>query len=315
LINSKNERVDHISVIVPDEVYRFAFPARIIVESACYWTESKLQSLGIIIKEENDISGLLSEFTFLASEWPSGIEKECRDLLESFSVLEDSFVHSFVTSTMPEDVLKDQIPLIKSVLVVKKYPHIESAVDLMVVFLLNHCGFYGNRLFAFPQFPFKILFGDKTAEAKPDFTIFDLQSYYRIAVVEDKSQYNPTADVNVEAQLIAEAIAMAQANTAKDESNPTKKQKVMEDVVLGIRVRGTLISFYVIPVTDPVLEALRTRTSVSGFSTEVKKTKYFDLIRLEERKEILKVLCCYRKIAEERGVTCSRRKSLAKKKN
>ena len=45
---------------------------------------------------------------------------------------------------------------------------------------------------------------------------------------------------------MAEAIAMTQANTEKDEANPTKKQKIAADVVLGIRVRGPVCSFYVV---------------------------------------------------------------------
>jgi len=71
---------------------------------------------------------------------------------------------------------------------------------------------------------------------------------------------------------VAEAIAMTQANTEKDEANPTKKQKIAADVVLGIRVRGTLFSFYVIPISETIiLEAIRTRTSVIGATTTVKK--------------------------------------------
>lgn len=311
-VNKDNRHVDNISSIVPGQVYRFALPSEITVESAFQWTEAKLQSLGIEFTELNNILQLSNVLTFDDEDWVRKINEESDICLASLSALDDEFTRSFLADKMSENVLTSLSPLIKSVLTVKKHPYVASYVDLMITFLLNHCGFYGNSLFAFPHFPFKIFFGKMTADAKSDFTIFDLlKSYYRIAVVLDKVQDDPNIEVNVEANLIAEAIAMAQANEAIDkkvESNTTKKQKIVEDIVLGIRVRDTRISFYVIPITDAILDALRTCTSSLVSSTQVRRTIFFDLIYPPERKEIFKFLCCYRMIAEQRGV-CTRKKS------
>ena len=59
------------------------------------------------------------------------------------------------------------------------------------------------------------------ADAKSDSTILDLKTYYRVAVVEDKAQWNSTKDVDVEAQLITEVISMAQA-TEKSPGSTTR---------------------------------------------------------------------------------------------
>ncbi len=211
---------------------------------------------------------------------------------------------------MTDEELTKLSPLLKSILMATKYTRIEAAVDSMVSNLLIHCGFSSERLYAFARFPFKIYFGNSTADAIPDFTIFDLKSYYRMAVVEDKSSDN--LDASVEAQLIAEAIAMAQANVlnCNDEegeeriTTPRKRSKIHDglDSVLGIMVRGTRFNFYVIPISHTILEGMRTCRSVQD-STIVCRRYNLDLIVEAERLEILKLLCSFRKVIEIKGIS------------
>lgn len=302
LTNAKHERVIVVGAIDCKETYFFSMPRTILVESASYWKSQKLQLLGMEIVPENDFLSTLSEHFFSTSSIPP-------DALTTISAESDSLLNSlnhvdYKTKLDDETVvIEDLTTLEKALLVMQKYPEVEAAVDLMITFLLELCGFYKKRLFAFPQFPFKIQFGDVTADAKPDFTIFDLRTYYRIAVIEDKCELSESLNLDVEAQLMAEAIAMAQANRAKSkkDNNSPKRQAVdQETTVLGIKVRGKLFTFYLIPVTGSVLHAMDSRLATTA-RTVVKKSNTLDLLIKDDRKTIIQLLLFYRLIAEVTG--------------
>eukprot|EP01033_Poteriospumella_lacustris_P007218 gene7218-5194_t len=196
-------------------------------------------------------------------------------------------------------------PVEKALFIMRKYPAIASAVDLMVVFLLQLCGFYSERLFAFPQFPLELRFGGFAADATPDFTIFDSHSICRIAVVKDKC----IEEMDAEAQLMAEAIAMAQANreTSRERpGHPSKKQAVGPDKVLGVTIRGSLFTFYVIPVTNAILDPMTVRKSTI-VQTAVTKSRSFDLCDEMGSGEIVLHLLLFREIAAWAGRASDRR--------
>lgn len=292
LYDCDNQRVVSRAV-VPGSAYSFALPQEIAVESASAWKSDKLHHLGILFQDDDDFLSLLSGI--FSDAFPLGsisqLAKEREKLMASLENVSK-------LTTVDEVSLK---PVEKALFVMAKYPGVESAVDLMIVFLLQLCGFYNEQLFAFPQFPFKIHFGDITADAKPDFTIFDLKTFYRIAVIEDKSDVNIASDSNVEAQLMAEAIAMTQANRVKSrDGHPSKKQAVGPDKVLGIKIRGSVFTFYVIPVTNAILDAMTVRTSTT-LRTTVMKSRSFDLCDEIGSREIVLHLLLFREIAAWTG--------------
>jgi hypothetical protein len=60
-----------------------------------------------------------------------------------------------------------------------------------MTFLFDALGYYSDRLFVFPEFKHKIVFGNSDKnnikeEAKPDFTIMDAFSYLGMVVVKIK---------------------------------------------------------------------------------------------------------------------------------
>jgi len=85
-------------------------------------------------------------------------------------------------------------------------------------------GYFNDWLFAFPQLDVALDFGDVVRQAKADFTVLDITSYYRMAIIEDKRQENET--LNSEPQLIAEAIAIHQQNMMT--TNEIRKRKRTE---------------------------------------------------------------------------------------
>jgi hypothetical protein len=103
--------------------------------------------------------------------------------------------------------------------------------------------------------------GKEKRFAQPDFCIYDIVSFYHMAVAEDNSQKK--AQPNSEPQLIAEAIAMHQNNLDIADKRPEKKQKTggeePSNEILGMRVSRYPFFFYKIPVSKPMLDVMRTR--------------------------------------------------------
>jgi hypothetical protein len=125
----------------------------------------------------------------------------------------------------------------------------------------------------------KLMYGGPSGTAKeaiPDFIVLDVVSFLRMAVVEDK-RFNDEMK-NSEPQLIAELIALFQANAgdkAKNSGvNVAKKVKKEEDEkaapIIGVRVNGLSFWFYLIENPDNLLLAMDTCLSASE-KTTIKK--------------------------------------------
>ena len=159
-----------------------------------------------------------------------------------------------------------------------------------------------------PQLPHRINFGGDYREAIPDFTVLDIFSFYRMAVIEDKSQDSPVKDSTTEAQLIAEAIAIHQSNSNKKRDVFGEKKYYDEMPILGVRVKGTLFTFYIIPVSASIISAIMDKRATSK-CTVVKKTERLDFRVPEDRNKIITILDAYHKIVTELGTTSLRRDS------
>jgi hypothetical protein len=302
LYDCNNTRAVAIEVVFPNAAYTFALPQEIMVESASEWNANKICQLGIFYRYVDDFLTPLASETF-SDAFPLGLFSQ---LVNEREALMASLAKVSKLRTVDVASLK---PVEKALFIMRKHPAIASAVDLMVVFLLQLCGFYSERLFAFPKFPLELRFGDFSADATPDFAVFDSHSFCRIAVVQDKC----IEEMDAEAQLMAEAIAMAQANRAKTregqgqgQGHLTKQQAVGPDNVLGITIRGSLFTFYLIPVTNAILDAMTVRTSTI-VQTAVTKSESFDLCDEMGSGEIVLHLLLFREIAAWAGRVSDRR--------
>jgi len=222
-----------------------------------------------------------------------------------------------------------QSPLVKATYLCGKYSDHESIVDSFVHHLLHRLGFNDDWLYAFPQLSLPLRYGTtSTTVAKADFAILHVLSFYRMAVVEDKRVGSDT--VNSEPQLIAEAIAMSQANkvesrkrirSASGESSISKSghssssghsspssstgSAALDDTLFGVRVNGLKFYFYSIPVSDAVLTAMsNSRTSAAPtivYRLMNKNAVCLDWAVKEQRVIIIEVLDAVRSYLSEEG--------------
>ena len=127
---------------------------------------------------------------------------------------------------------------------VQDYSGNESAVHCFVHLLLNRLGFFSDWLFVFPQLRLKLKYGTATVkDAIPDFTVMDVVSFLRMAVMEDKRFDGLSLDS--EPQWIAELIAMAQTNSEDGAKNAAESKGVtVPHNIIGVRVNGLRFWLY-----------------------------------------------------------------------
>ena len=110
--------------------------------------------------------------------------------------------------------------------------------------LLNRLCFFSDWLFVFPQLRLKLKNGTATVkDAIPDFTVMDVGSFLRMAVMEDKRFDGLSLDS--EPQWIAELIAMAQANSEDGAKNAAESKGVtVPHNIIGVCVNGLRFRLY-----------------------------------------------------------------------
>ena len=290
----------------PSKILRFLLPQRISPACASSWTNSYLSMLAIHFNVVTSLSQLLSE------QYIPNVSPKAERLKLELASLNIDLVRAVSSGDIAAVEIVQDDSLMKAVCMSFKYRKLESAVDLFVVFLLQRLGFYERRLFAFPQLSHKIVFGDVRKDAIPDFTVLDVCSFYRMAVIEDKSSANNSPECNTEAQLMAEAIAICQANLmiSKTQQHLLEKETLSNpvDTLLGIRIKGTVFTFYVIPITLQILSAIFTLKPTTTESV-VNKIGPFDFQFLEDRNQIIDILDTFRYVAETKGQNSTTRNS------
>ena len=192
----------------------------------------------------------------------------------------------------------------------QKYGDHESAVDCFVQLLLYRLGYYSKWLNVFPQLRLKLIYGGGIVkDAIPDFTVVDVVSFLRMAVMEDKKRYSDSF-ANSEPQLIAELIALSQANAADE----AVQKRLPQQPVIGVCVCGMRFWFYCIDNPDCLLSAMATNTAAIQ-STLVRKLgedrNGLEFLVLEERKIIIKTLDTIANSFRKQGLTAERRQSHA----
>ena len=287
-------------------------------ESACYWDDGQLSGLSIDFQDIQNKEDFLNGFTVFP------ISKIALDFILSLEGFDSSIIGEFVQykEKKNENITRfDSLKINKIIKVLclsSKYPNTESLVNLFMTFLFDALGYYSDRLFAFPEFKHKIVFGNSDKinikEAKPDFTIMDVFSYLRMVVVEDKSEENPDGETKVEAQLIAEAIAIYQANQSIDRSSLKRKNLDSDNdndnnnSVFGVKVKGLTLQFFVIPISNQIISAMNTLIP-SEQKTYVKKYGPFNFKIKSDRYTIIEMLDCFRQIVVVQGEKSIRRNS------
>jgi ribosomal protein L11 len=129
-------------------------------------------------------------------------------------------------------------------------------------------------------------------------------------------------EFNVEAQLVAEAIAIYQSNIRRtiipqkgsEEVNINERVKEFNEkteltiddsfpanIIYGIKVRGLIFTFYMIPITQSIINSLSACKS-SVETTVVIKTNDLNFEYQSQRRTIILILDHFRKIAEELGI-------------
>ena len=130
-------------------------------------------------------------------------------------------------------------------------------------------------------------------------------TYYYHFLVEDKSDASPLSDSNVEAQLLAEIIAIYQsnkdapsiynnrkeisslnANTIVSQTINNNESMEILDTIFGVKVKGSNFTFYAIPITKSILNALATCTA-TYHTTQARRYGPFNFKIVDDRRAII----------------------------
>jgi hypothetical protein len=285
--------IDYDSVKSGDTLL-FRLPEKILKHSASEWNDFDLDVLKVEFEDVSfeDFNKLITLKSPLNSTAPTSDHKpnpsktSSNDLLQSLQFVDQNFQESFAnikhdeTSNTSNDhgVVQFQHPLAKALFMVLKYNHLESTVDGFVFLLLFYLGYFEEWLYVFPQYEMVLKYGeDVKNKSKPDFTILDVLSFFRIAVIEDKRELNSDR-INSEPQLIAELIALAQKNfeTAKNKRKFGESDSDRDDYLIGIRVNGLKFFFYYFEMTNDLFDAMTTLSAPIN-QTRVKRFGALDL--------------------------------------
>lgn len=276
LTNARGQVVMGVPTIGSSEVYWFNIPQNVIPECASHWSDAKLQQLRIEFDDVTDYSELFKQFSGFNGLKES--EDCCALKLEHHGLTEkmvDDFRRRDANAPLVE--LEKEDSLVLAILMAGKYRSVEALIDLFVCFLLRRLGFYKGYMFAFPQLRHSIHFGAESCDAIPAFTITDIRSFHRAFIFEEKKDFNSRYDTSLEAEVIAEAIAVYQSRfgpmmssvvpstyttAASSELSSSAAATSLgleaDNVILGVKVQRTFFTFYSIPISDQILTALET---------------------------------------------------------
>jgi hypothetical protein len=202
-----------------------------------------------------------------------------------------------------------------------KYTHIEAAVDSFVLRLLVALGYETGMLVCFPQLRLDLRFGETLRDSIADYTIFDVLSFFRMVVMEDKNVNE--VKKNSVPQMIGQAVAAHATNkpkadqdgpasksartTAKPESEPTDNIPI-----LGVRVNGNYFFFYAITISEDIEAALDSCT-VAKKSTALYRLgdeNGLNFMNANDRKVIVRVLSLMLDQIKAMGATAERQFSI-----
>jgi len=229
LYTREQVEVKDAATLIDHELYFFKDEATLDAKCGSQWTFKQLTELKVRFTIVNETE-LFPHHTVAVSAKATKMIEELQGLnYGSFNMY-----HSLLTGTLRDsssaEYLQDSI--YKAVYMAQKYSDHESGVDCFVLLLLNRLGFFDDWLYVFPQLHLKLVYGDAIVkEAIPDFTVMDVESVLRMAVVKDKRRDGELEDS--EPQLIAALIALFQADVGQKGS--VKREARELHSIVGLR--------------------------------------------------------------------------------
>ena len=280
------DTLEALKIIFLDVDHTVMFPAKLLSDKATKVLEDlKHLNVEFLLSYQNESRSLRNS---LLGNSVDGSKRPLDD--PNSNDAGNSKLSGDVTENNKIDNMKH--PLCKALFIMHKYSHLESPVDSFVFQLLCYLGFNDDWLFIFPQLPLKLRSKKRSIISKADFTLMDIISFYRAVVVEDKKTDEFMS--GAEAQLVAEAVSAQQSNVVKENSNPSTKSKsppiADENTIMGIRVCGFHFTFYRIPFSQPLLDAVLNEV-VASETTEVQRCRHagYDF-RIASDREVIIVL-------------------------
>ncbi len=267
LYTREQVEVGDVATMIDNAVYFFKPPIQLDPQSGPRWTQKQLVELKVVF-DRMPIEEDFFELSTARSDKAEALIIELQDLTSGTIDRYRELCSGAPRDDQSLNFLQDSI--YKAVYMVQKYGDHESVVDCFVHLLLDRLGFFSDWLFVFPQLRLKLKYGAGIVkEATADFTVMDVVSFLRMAVMEDR-RLNDTC-LNSEPQLVAELIAMAQANSEDEAKNNGAQMKgVNAPPIIGVRVNGLSFWFYRVDNTINLFHAMASNSSASE-ATTIKK--------------------------------------------
>ena len=176
----------------------------------------------------------------------------------------------------------------------------ESAIDNFAAQTLKLLGFNERKTTVMTRYIIPLtICGDGNRVAQTGVCLLYRPNLVLLVLVEDKTIFNKT---NLEAQVVAAAIAAFQSNNAKREASGLLPLNAM--TIPGIAMTGTRPTFYLVPVTQNLSDAIilgqypTTQTEVLKCVTTRARTTSEGMENIEYRKLALKRLLAFKALAK-----------------
>ena len=324
---------DSFGCFHPGASYRFCLPPRLIPRSAGDWGQLESDQLRVKWTSVSTIRDFLDGFCDEGEESKEAIqlkaelEKMTSDIIRAYGVKvrEERYptIDSISSSSSTPLDGYYQHPIFKACAMIDKYATNESAVDMFLTLLLWRLNYFSDWLYVLPQCRLPLMYDEQTGTpfknwAIPDFVIFDVGSFFRMFIVEDKSSDNRNVVSNY--QMLGQGIAAHQQNVFNDgsyvpsgfkkakteysssasssssstsSSSPNPFAATDDGPLFGLRVNGLRFHFYLIPIGEAVTKAMSLRR-VATADTPVRefnnKGEGLDFTQKEDRDKIIKLL-------------------------
>jgi len=165
--------ISDINAIEKEDLIYFSQRSTIPMRCGSDWSEEDLQLLRIAI-ENVDINALLNPLG-LTGDLPEQSTR-ASELITRLGLLNNDTLARYneygIPSTRNDELLQE--PIVKSILLLKKYSNHESAVDSFVQHLLVELGFETGMMYVFNKLRLQIRYGTgEFKDATADFTVLD----------------------------------------------------------------------------------------------------------------------------------------------
>ncbi|EFJ14584.1 hypothetical protein SELMODRAFT_445933 [Selaginella moellendorffii] len=229
-------------------------------QSGSDWDDGVLRSFNIKVTKESSFRDFFGVNMPVEFSNPDVAELVSLDLQEyAFGKLKLSSIRSRYVKSLVKRVFA----------VTRTHQHEESAVDDMSLTLLELFQYDNDDTAVRSRTILDLFMSRGKKQAIPDVVVERLDTAVKMLVQEDKNYDGNLKGHHPEAQLIAEAIAAYQENSRLYE-RLSMGEYPDQQIIPGIVMLGTCPTFYLIPLTKALAEAVRQGEQPS-FDTAVRK--------------------------------------------